>query len=324
MRIALLNCYFGELPNYFDLWLQSCENNPGIDFYLITDAVLSHEVPANVNVISTTFDELIQRIESKFDFKVNLSTPYKLTDFKPAYGYIFEDLFKPYDYWGYCDIDLIFGNILKFIEKPIKEGYEKIYQLGHLTIYQNTKKMRELFMQKGGMFSYRRVFSDDNLYSYDEHCGQMLKAKVNGVKEYCQEDMADISCRIQRLTASRQKNYPYQVFYYEDGAVYRAFIDNGSLSYQEFIYIHIQKRKYKNIDQLLNGQSFYILSDTFEKKEKNTLSKSDILKRAEYLGQENDQKQLMQFRRQKYRYFLLCSPIKKWIWMKQKIGEKHF
>lgn len=321
MKLALINCYFGKLPNYFELWLQSCAANSKVDFILITDAETPNDIPSNVKIIPFTFEELVRKINSKFDFKVSIRSPYKLTDFKPAYGYIFEDLFRPYDYWGYCDIDLIFGNLMKFLKNPLEQGVEKIYRLGHLTIYKNTNRMKQLFQQKGAMFSYREVFSRPELYSFDEHAGQMLIAKKQAVSEYYKEDMADISCRLKRMTASRHINYPEQVFYYDNGEVYRAYLVSNQIKIEEFIYIHIQKREYKYLG-LYN--TFYILSNTFVQKMNGLPSENDIKKFSEFKSDIIDYQQLSSFRTKKIKEFLGCSLRKKRIWLLTKMAENRF
>ena len=38
--------------------------------------------------------EIREKIQSKFDFKISLEEPYKLCDYKPAYGYIFEEFIR--------------------------------------------------------------------------------------------------------------------------------------------------------------------------------------------------------------------------------------
>ena len=322
MKVALINCYFGTLPNYFDLWLQSCSANPEVDFILITDANISYIGATNVKLINVSWNELINQINNKFDFDVSIKSPYKLTDFKPAYGYIFKDLVEPYDYWGYCDIDLIFGNLMKYIKEPMDQGYEKIYRLGHLTIYKNIEKMRNLFREKGAPFSYIEVFSNPEFYSFDEHAGQMSIVKKQGVKEYYKEDMADISCRVSRITASRHINYNHQVFYYDDGAVFRSYVKNGTVETEEFAYIHIQKRKYN----IYNGKrnSFYILSDSFLEKRDKAPDIEEIIKLSEFESTAQERRQLHTFRKKKVRAFINCSLKEKYILIRIKHAERKF
>jgi hypothetical protein len=62
----------------------------------------------------------------KLGFGVNIKHSYKLCDFKPAYGFIFFELIENYDFWGYCDIDIIFGSIRDFITKEILESHDLI------------------------------------------------------------------------------------------------------------------------------------------------------------------------------------------------------
>lgn len=321
MKLALLNCYFGTLPNYFELWLRSCTANSDVHFILVTDAKVSGQIPDNVQIIHTTFENLVKKIQSKFEFKISIESPYKLTDFKPAYGYIFKGLFKQYDYWGYCDIDMIFGNIMKFIAAPMEQGYEKIYGLGHLTIYKNTERMRKLFSQKGGMFYYREVFSKPEFYSFDEHAGQMLIAKKQGVSEYYQEDMADISCRLKRMTASRHDNYPYQVFIYDGYNVKRYYIDRNAIKSDEFVYIHIQKRKmiYNN-----NHGSVAIISNRIIPFNNANITVSLIKGLSEYISAEFDEEQIKRHRFNKINEFCNCSTKKKVIWLKIKIAEVYY
>lgn len=320
-RIRLINCYFGTLPNYFPLWVRSCAANSRVDFLLVTDAEIPCPLPPNVSVERVGWEELLRRFQDAFPFRLAIESPYKLTDLKPAYGYLFEPELRGYDYWGYCDVDLIFGDLMKFLEGPLSEGYEKIYRLGHLTLYRNTERMRELFRQRGGMFSYREVFSRPAFYSFDEHAGQMLIAKRQGVRSYEREDMADISCRIRRMTASRQENYPQQVFYYENGAVYRAYVKDGAVRTEEFVYIHIQKRRYRFDGDF---ERFYILGDRFAPKAPGQPSADEILRLSGYVDDETDRAQLKAYRDEKKKHFLSCPLREKRIWLLQKLAEHRF
>lgn len=323
MKITLINCYFGELPNYFPLWLQSCGANPKIDFLFVTDSIMdSYDVPENIHIIHKNWGELLKKIEAKFPFKIAINTPYKLTDFKPAYGYIFEEELLDSDYWGYCDIDLVFGDILKFIAPRIEEGYEKIYRLGHLTILKRTPEMIHLFEKEGGAFKYTEVFSNKEFYSFDEHAGLMSIARKQRIKEYYREDMADISCRIKRMTASRQKNYNHQVFYYENGSVYRAFVENGNIKKEEYIYIHFQKRQLQ-IESL--GKSFYILGDmVVDKKEEGIPLLDDINMYSGFVSSRIDRLQIGLFKIKKICKFLFCPLSEKIIWLKIKEFERQY
>lgn len=56
-------------------------------------------------------DEIKVTASEKLSFAVNIGYPYKLCDFKPAYGFLFPEIIKRYDFWGHGDIDVVYGNI---------------------------------------------------------------------------------------------------------------------------------------------------------------------------------------------------------------------
>src|SRR5471030_363722 len=99
--VALINCYFGKLPWYFDYFVHSCKYNPTIDFFIITDdRSRAAELPPNVKLIYKTLNDISLLASEKLGFAVNISYGYKLCDFKPAYGLIFSELLNGYDFWG--------------------------------------------------------------------------------------------------------------------------------------------------------------------------------------------------------------------------------
>lgn len=78
------------MKNYFNVFLETVRGNPTINWLLMTDDSTKYDYPPNIKVIYNTFDDLRQLVQSKFDFPICLPNPYKLCDFKPAYGYIFD------------------------------------------------------------------------------------------------------------------------------------------------------------------------------------------------------------------------------------------
>jgi len=169
--IAFVTCYIGKLPWYFDYFVHSCKYNPSIDFYIITDDTSYTTVlPDNIKLISKTLKEISLLATQKVGFDVNITTGYKLCDFKPAYGLIFEDILSPYDFWGHCDIDIIFGDIREFITNELLENYDLIsvrhdWLSGCFLLYKNTKKINHLFLHSR---DYKKVFMSDIHYCFDE------------------------------------------------------------------------------------------------------------------------------------------------------------
>ena len=53
-KIIIIIPYFGEFPNYFDLWMKSVKYNSDIDFLLITDNDITDK-PNNIKIINISF-----------------------------------------------------------------------------------------------------------------------------------------------------------------------------------------------------------------------------------------------------------------------------
>ena len=113
----------GELPKSFKFWLESCKNNVEIDWILITDQKIENlKSIKNIRIINSSLESLKSRFEKKLQMSISLQKAYKLCDYKPSYGLFFEEELKEYNYWGYCDMDMVFGKILKILPKDLPFG----------------------------------------------------------------------------------------------------------------------------------------------------------------------------------------------------------
>ena len=116
-KIIILICYYGEFPWYFSYFLHSCKYNPTIDFLIFSDIKHTYHLPVNVMIVNKSIEEIKTLTSKKLGFKINIDFPYKLCDYKPAYGLIFEDYTRGYNFWGQSDIDVIYGNIRNFMQR---------------------------------------------------------------------------------------------------------------------------------------------------------------------------------------------------------------
>lgn len=100
-KIGIIICWYGAYPWYLTYFINSCSYNHTIDFYIITDN--KEEIlncPPNVKIIYKTLHEFKTTASKKLGFTVAIDYPFKLNDFKPAYGFLFPELIKDYDFWG--------------------------------------------------------------------------------------------------------------------------------------------------------------------------------------------------------------------------------
>lgn len=278
-RIIFIIPWIGKLPSYFPIWLESCSKNPTVDFLIFTDDHTKYKYPNNVIVHYVSFEELKSLFQAKFDFSIALSKPYKFCDFKPTYGEVFHDYINAYDFWGHCDIDLIWGDIRKFITDDILKQYKKIYSHGHCCLYKNTPEVNAWYrtLPCNGYQYYRNVFQSEKSCCFDEiglHCGGGMTCIVesNGIDVYKNIDFADINVKKGYFyIRSKPKFHSYKKLYfrYDNGNLYAC--NNGSII-EELLYVHFQKRNI-HIDEPI-GKIIYliapnIITSDYDKTKKN-------------------------------------------------------
>lgn len=237
-RIAFVIPYFGKMPDYFEFWLESVKANPSIDFLIFTDDETPYRYPENVKVEYLKFSRMKEIVQSRFDFNISLENPYKLCDYKLAYGYIFSDYLKKYDFWGHCDLDLLFGNIRSFFSDELLNNYDKLMSLGHCELYRNAPEINTCFMKDNAPYvSYRVVLSSPAIWAFDESTSPVNRALWNGVKQYTADLFVDLPPRFRNLVDTKRKKNC--VFFLENGKLFEIF----ESSEREIMYVHFQSRE---------------------------------------------------------------------------------
>lgn len=246
--IAIVSPYFGKLPWYFEYFIHSCKFNSSVHFYLfIDDASYNRSPPKNVFLIYSSLSGLKILIEKQLKMKVGLEQPYKLCDFRPAYGIIFKEVLKGYDFWGYADIDVIFGNIRKFITKEMLQNYDVIsmrhdYLLGCFSIFRNNHKINNLFKLSK---DYKKIFADPKHYCFDEtnFCFEQF---LSGT--HYSEIKSEVESMTHLVKRMQEKNYikAYFDFHVIEGLPGRLKWNKGELIYKgkfEAVLYHLIKLK---------------------------------------------------------------------------------
>lgn len=256
--------YFGKLPKGFQMWLLSCSTNETIDWILYTDDKTEYNYPKNVKVKYCSYDNIKNKIQSFYDFKISIEMPWKLCDFRPAYGEIFADDLVGYDFWGHCDMDLIWGDIRKFITDDILDKYEKIGFQGHSTLYKNTPEVNQRYkIQIDEELNYKKVFTSEQGCFFDETGMYDLYDKLN-IPQYQKTNFAHLD----RFTNSfyllyLPKEYGYkndrQVFEWNNGKIIRNYLENNEVFQEEFMYIHLFSRPISFKIKDYNKENVYLI-----------------------------------------------------------------
>ena len=261
-KICLILPYFGKFPNYFDKFLYSISSSKIVDLFIITDNKIIIDYN-NINIINEEFYDIQKRINTKlstyFDNKkLILNKPYKLCDYKPFYNFIFEDFISNYSYWGYCDCDLIFGNVDYFLNKINYKNYDVIGSLGHLSIFKNIQNVNSVVLKDLNSL-YDMLNNNQRIYGLDEskYCRYNL----------CNLNKIDINDLISDIVFWKSCLNPVKsintkcVYMFKKNSLFE--YDLYSTKMIEVLYVHLQKRKMKIKENRLD--KFLIVPNKFVK-----------------------------------------------------------
>lgn len=169
-KVAQVIPYFGKWPEWIELYFYSCSRNLMIDFIFYTDCPLPKHIYANTIVHTCSYDKYCQLVSERLGIDFHIQHSYKLTDLKPFMGIIHQDDFKDYDFWGFGDLDLVYGDLSMLVNEEYLDKYELLtthnYHLaGHFTICRNNEKWRNMCLQ---IPEWKSKLQNENALSMDE------------------------------------------------------------------------------------------------------------------------------------------------------------
>ena len=267
-NIVVIICYYGEFPWYFSYFLHSCRFNPSIDFMIISDTEYSFELSGNIIFKRKSFEEVKKMASKKMGFEVAIDTPYKLCEFKPAYGLIFSDLIEGYDFWGQSDLDNIFGNIRSFLNDGVLGSYDFIsvrhdYTTGCFTVHRNNDFIKNIFKRSK---DYRKVYSSAGYFGFDEfNFRHHLIHKAHSISEV--ETEIETFTHVIKLADSNNELKAYFDFILLEGVPGKIRFDKGRIIYNnkfEAILYHLYwlKKVYDPLKAPSKIPDIYFISPT--------------------------------------------------------------
>lgn len=95
--------------------------------------------------------------------------PQSQCDYRPAFGEIFADKYEGYDWWGWCDLDIMFGRVDELLPPLLDDSCDVLtfkdkYLSGCFTILRNTKDIRNVFRTG----HYKEILNDEYYHLWDE------------------------------------------------------------------------------------------------------------------------------------------------------------
>ncbi len=287
-KIAFIVPFFGKLPNYFQLWLFSCAHNESIDWFLFTDDRSSFNYPFNVKVKYCEFEFVINKFKLVFGPDISLKNPYQLCEFKVSYGIVFQEYLNDYDFWGYCDVDVIWGNLRNFFTDSVLLTYEKIGWRGHLTLFRNKDKINKIFMDSIKGINWWEI-AVKNKYAFPlalDEGGVNYLFERNKLATFSNFPFADLKIRsfsfqcMHSVDLMENSGLVPQIFLWRNG-LYRISIRDDRMEIHEFTYIHFLKRPMDfsadfSFRKFYDSQSFWIVPNKFLNEDEIDFSMSTI------------------------------------------------
>jgi hypothetical protein len=180
-KIALIIPYFGALPTYFSYFAESISHSLDIDVLLFTDARIEHAVPGNIKVYPYTLSEFNGLACRVLSTQVSVSSPYKLCDFKPMYGILFQEYIRDYEFWAFGDIDLVYGDLMHFLAPLMRENdivsCRKGWVSGSLCVLRNCAEVNSAYVCSA---SWQKSLASQDYQQFDEMGGHFFAEVLKG------------------------------------------------------------------------------------------------------------------------------------------------
>lgn len=263
-KICYIVPYFGKLPSNFQLWLTSCGTNNTVDWLLYLDDTREFDFPANVKTKYCSFDDIKKLFQKNFDFPIIIDRPWMLCQFRPSYGEIFAKDLKDYDFWGHCDIDLIWGDIRRFLSDEILISYDRIGFQGHSTLYKNQPDVNSRYkVEVPNQVSYKKVYSEGLACCFDENGMDAIYNYLN-IPYYKEPIFAHLRKYAYGFSLGHQpKKYEYknkyQIFEWDSGHLYRHYLYQKAVFTEEFMYLHFFCRPISYKEKIYSNDARYII-----------------------------------------------------------------
>ena len=250
--IIIITPYFGQWPEWFPLYLESCRHNSSINWLFYSDCPAPKNQPDNVRLVSTSFEDYRRKVSRTLNINFSTGNAYKLCDLKPAYGKIHQDDIADYDLFGFGDLDVIYGDIRKFYTSDVLKhqciSTHRDRISGHLCLLKNNEKMINAYQK---IPNWQQLMSDNQHHGIDESKFSKVFLRHKKYPEWAR--------KLYSITSSYQRNNYFKEQYStilspkpwhndnwehpEEWVWKSGKLTNSSDGSREFLYLHFMNWK---------------------------------------------------------------------------------
>jgi len=169
-RLAIVIPYFGAWPAWINFFVESCRWNRDVDWFLFSDNDPPDNRCSNVRHVRLSFADHNSLVSEALGIHFTPRDPYKLCDIRPALPLVHRSLLAGYDFVGFGDLDVIYGDLRSFYDDGTLDSYDLLSThanriSGHLCLMRNEDRMISAFKQIRG---WRKLFEQDQHAGTDE------------------------------------------------------------------------------------------------------------------------------------------------------------
>jgi len=181
--VSVIATYFGRWPVWLPAFLLSCARNSTIRWLILTDCGDVPDKPSNVTLVPFSLDALNRLASQKLGIRVHKSL-YSQCDLRPAYGLIFEDHLHGVEFWGHCDLDVVWGDIRTFFNAEVLAANDVVSSrhgntAGHLSLWRNSRDVNQFFRS---VPSWKEQLGEAEHFRFDEDVITRYLARQSGLR----------------------------------------------------------------------------------------------------------------------------------------------
>lgn len=226
--------YFGRWPEWFGLYLASCARNPTIHWVFVTDCPPPPDAPPNVRFHAMTWPACAALVRETCGVARGPAVPHKLCDYKMAFGHVFGEYVAGFDFWGFGDVDVVYGDLRAFLTPDALAHdlltFNRSHLSGHFTLVRNTPEFSTAYRHAD---AWRQAIDRPGTLLLDENIGYYGIENVYAIESYNTPFSPYIPWTDGEFVFPR-------TWYCLDGRLYNSL--NGD---RHFMYLHFMRYKYR-------------------------------------------------------------------------------
>lgn len=188
MKIAMINIYQGGLPGWLSKFIDQVNLLKNFSWTLIHFCGESY-VRGNFRMLKVSYDSLdaitLERLGIKITWK-GARDRRKIGELRPTFAKLFPDLVRGFDWWGYYDLDVVFGKLNWFFTDALLTNFETASASsmdkwsGPFQLVKNVETTNNLFMNHP---DWRHLITNPkyNLFDEDVMGGLSKKARIRSL-----------------------------------------------------------------------------------------------------------------------------------------------